>query len=203
MNKVFFIGSLLISCLTVAQPKESPKDSVILPIEIKGQLLENSNGEPIPYATIQYGQNKGVISNEEGRFRFLLDQVPVATDSMRITCMGFEQITLPLTGYKDSLIRLSSRTIDLKSVYVFDNPLTVEEIIAKIQENIPKNYSRQSQKTRFFLRQSNFNTVDKMDITFKKSSIAELNEELTGQHSGINSPIGSLLYRNLGRHIPA
>ena len=70
MKKAFFIGSLLISCLTVAQPKESQKDSVILPIEIKGQLLENSNGEPIPYATIQYGQNKGVISNEEGRFRF-------------------------------------------------------------------------------------------------------------------------------------
>ena len=184
--KIFYLCCCLLSLplLFAQQQSKQIPDSLLLPVEIKGKLIEQ-NGNPIPYATIQYGQNKGVISNEEGRFRFLLNQLPVAEDSMRITCMGFEQIALPLEGFRDSLIRMSSQTIDLKSVYVFDNPLTVEEIIVKIQENIPKNYSRKSHKTRFFLRQSNFNTVDRMDITFKKSSIAELNEELLDSILGL------------------
>ena len=161
----------------LAQENSKAKDSLGLPLEIKGELKE-ANGSPIPYATIQYGDEKGVISNDEGRFRFLLDQFPKETDSLKITCMGFESKTMPLQGFRDSSIVLSSKTIDLKGVYVFDNPLTVEEIIEKVQENIPTNYKNDSHKTRFFLRQSNFNTVDKMDITFKKSSIKELNKEL-------------------------
>ena len=161
----------------LAQENSKAKDSLGLPLEIKGELKE-ANGSPIPYATIQYGEEKGVISNDEGRFRFLLDQFPKETDSLKITCMGFESKTLPLLGFRDSSIVLSSKTIDLKGVYVFDNPLTVEEIIEKVQENIPANYKSDSHKTRFFLRQSYFNTIDKMDITFKKSSIKELNKKL-------------------------
>ena len=177
-----FVFSFVLS--TYAQEKTVAKDSIRLPLEIKGTLLE-SNGTPIPYATVQYGNQQGVISNDEGRFRFLFDRLPIESDSLLITCMGFERTAIPLDGYRDSTITLASKTINLQGVYVFDNPLTVDEIIEKVQANLAKNYKAESHKTRFFLRQSNFNTVDRMDITFKKSSIEELNKELLDSVMGL------------------
>ena len=101
-----FVCSFVLS--TYAQEKAIAKDSIRLPLEIKGTLLE-SNGTPIPYATVQYGNQQGVISNDEGRFRFLFDRLPIESDSLLITCMGFERTAIPLDGYRDSTITLASK----------------------------------------------------------------------------------------------
>ncbi|WP_297792555.1 carboxypeptidase-like regulatory domain-containing protein, partial [uncultured Eudoraea sp.] len=62
-------------------------------------------------------------------------------------------------------------------VYLFNNDLSIDEIIEKVKENLPSNYNREPIKQRLFFRQSSLNTVTKLDIEFEKSTIEELNKK--------------------------
>ena len=48
-------------------------------------VIDQVSGEPIPYATIETGPNQGIITNEEGEFTFLLDQIKKPQDSIYIS----------------------------------------------------------------------------------------------------------------------
>ncbi|MDH3699504.1 MAG: carboxypeptidase-like regulatory domain-containing protein [Flavobacteriaceae bacterium] len=141
-------------------------------------LLDSKSKKPVPYATIQYGINEGVIANEEGVFSFDHDQIKEPLDSIYITSMGYEKFGLPFDASLDSVIYIKPKAIKLSGVYLFDNPLTVKEIIEKVQERIPFNYNKEPVRQRFFLRQSSLNTIRKFDVDFKKSTIKELNKDL-------------------------
>ena len=52
-------------------------------------VKDSTTQQPIPYATVQLSNKKGVITNEEGRFSLLLDSNTKETDSLFISCMGY------------------------------------------------------------------------------------------------------------------
>ncbi|MCL6272479.1 carboxypeptidase-like regulatory domain-containing protein [Muricauda sp. 2012CJ35-5] len=145
---------------------------------ISSKLVDAKTNKGIPYATIQYGEHQGVITNEEGRFGFILDENGALPDSIYISSMGYQKTGFTLEQLQDSIITLKPKAIELTGVYLFDKELTVDEIMDLVEENLPKNYDNEPIKQRFFLRQSSFNTLQKLDIEFKKSTIEELNEEL-------------------------
>lgn len=145
---------------------------------VSSRLIDAKTKKGIPYATIEYSENQGVITNEEGRFSFLLDEKQKLLDSIYISSMGYEKTGFTLEQLQDSVIAIKSEAIKLSSVYVFDNELGVDEIIDRMKERLPKNVNTQPIKQRYFLRQSIFGTVQKVDLGFEKSSIEELNEEL-------------------------
>nr|WP_299385791.1 carboxypeptidase-like regulatory domain-containing protein [Allomuricauda sp.] len=142
------------------------------------KIVDAKTQKGIPYATIQYGEHLGVVTNEEGRFGFILEEGAALPDSIYISSMGYQKTGFTLEQLQDSLIFLKPKAIELSGVFVFDKELTVDEIMEKVEERIPDNYGKAPIKQRFFLRQSSFNTLTKLDIEFKKSTIAELNKEL-------------------------
>ncbi|MER3375069.1 MAG: carboxypeptidase-like regulatory domain-containing protein [Allomuricauda sp.] len=144
---------------------------------ISSKLVDAKTQKGILYATIQYGEHKGVITNDEGRFSFMLEG-GTAPDSIYISSMGYEKKGFALTQLQDSLVLLQPKAIALSGVYVFNEELEVDEIIEKMVERVPQNINKEPIKQRFFLRQSEFATINKVDFGFKKSSIAELNKEL-------------------------
>ncbi len=142
------------------------------------RLIDAKTQKGIPYATIQYGESKGVISNEEGRFSFTMERETFDLDSIYISSMGYEKAGFSLERLQDSVIVLMPKTIKLGGVYVFDNPLEVDEIIALMKERLPQNMNNAPIRQRYFLRQSVFSNIEKIDFGFEKSSIEELNKEL-------------------------
>ncbi len=144
---------------------------------IMARVVDAKTSEPVPYATIQFASNKGIIANDEGLFSFSLDDLSSTQDSVYISCMGYEKAALSIDSPLDSIISLTPKPIELNAVYLFDNELEVEDIIEKVRENLDQNYNREPVRQRLFLRQSNLNNVNKLDIEFKKSSIVELNEK--------------------------
>ncbi|MGX1929790.1 carboxypeptidase-like regulatory domain-containing protein [Flagellimonas sp. 2504JD4-2] len=144
---------------------------------ITSKLIDAKTQKGIPYATVQYGEYQGVITNEEGRFSFMLDEAK-APDSIYISSMGYQKTGFTLEQLQDSIIAITPKAIELSGVYLFDKELTVDEIMERVEERLPTNYNKAPLKQRFFLRQSSFNTLQKMDIEFKKSTIAELDEHL-------------------------
>ena len=140
------------------------------------RLIDAKTKKGIAYATIQFGKDQGVITNEEGKFSFVFEGNATPTDSVYISSMGYAKTSFSLGALNDSLIMLQPRAIELSSVYVFDKELDVNTIIERMKRSLEKNMNRSPLKQRYFLRQSEFTTIEKIDFGFEKSSIAELNK---------------------------
>ncbi|MEM9363925.1 MAG: carboxypeptidase-like regulatory domain-containing protein [Bacteroidota bacterium] len=151
---------------------------VLLAQNVSSKLIDAKTKKGIPYATVQYGENQGVITNEEGRFSFLLEKDSLALDSVYISSLGYEKNGFTLEQLQDSVVLVQPKNIELSGVYLFDKELEVEEIIRKVKERLPQNTNDQPVKQRYFLRQSIFGNIQKIDFGFEKSSIEGLDKEL-------------------------
>lgn len=145
---------------------------------VSSRLVDAKTQKGIPYATVQYGEHQGVITNDEGRFSFVLQEGASLPDSIYISSMGYEKKGFALQQLQDSLVMLSPKAIELSGVYLFDKELDVDDIIEKMKERLPQNINNDPIKQRFFLRRSEFATITKVDFGFEKSTIKELDKEL-------------------------
>ncbi|MEZ4969895.1 MAG: carboxypeptidase-like regulatory domain-containing protein [Flavobacteriaceae bacterium] len=143
---------------------------------ISSKIVDSITQQPIPYATVQINK-KGVITNEEGRFSLLLDPETKETDSLFISCMGYETLGRPLNEFKESVILLKAKPIELNPVIVSNKQYTAEELIEQVKININRNYSPNLTKKRVFFRDSYHQTLTKDNYTFKESTIAALNKK--------------------------
>lgn len=148
------------------------------------KLIDAKTKKGIPYATVQYGENQGVITNDEGRFSFILDSGHQQADSIYISSMGYKKTAFTLEQLQDSVISINPKAIQLSGVYVFDEELEVHEIIERMKERLPQNVNNEIVKQRYFLRQSEFADIEKVDFGFEKSTIEELDKALMDSIAG-------------------
>ena len=139
-------------------------------------IIDSASLEPIPYVTVQL-KNKGVITNEEGRFTFELNETIQPTDSLTISCIGYETVAKPLNQFEENQIVLASKAIDLNPVIVTNRRYTPEEILDIVEDSITKNYNLGLTKKRVFLRETYHNQIIKTDYRLKKSTIEAFNKE--------------------------
>ena len=144
---------------------------------ITSTIVDKKTNEPIPYASIQVSENEGVITNEEGRFSLNLGDGFSKTDSIYISSMGYEKVGIAVKNVTDSIIYIEPKAIELKGVFISDKNLTVDEIMDNVKDNLSKNYDFKLSHKRLFFRESEFNTLKKLKIDFKKSTIKELNKK--------------------------
>lgn len=142
---------------------------------LSSKIVDSVTQKPIPYVTVQLNK-KGVITNEEGRFSFLLDEHITEKDSLFISCIGYATIKRPLSEFTESVIYLSPKAIELNPVIVTNKNYSAEEIIDLVRDNLDKNYNKELSKKRLFFRDSYFQDFSKTDYTFIKSTIKELNK---------------------------
>jgi hypothetical protein len=142
------------------------------------QLLDQKTNAPIPFANIQYGTHRGVITNEDGIFNFTLRATAKASDSLYVSSMGYEKKAFPLQSQLDSIIYLAPKVFELKTVFVSSNPLDAKEIIENVKANLAVNYKVSLSKKKIFFRQSDLSHMKKVDFGFQKSTIAELDKPL-------------------------
>ncbi len=186
-----FTGSLLLAvalCPFLCFAQEMPEVSANEPdvrTEVRSRLVDAKTGEGIPYASIIYGEEKGVISNEEGRFRIVFGPREEVYDSIRIESMGYEQLRIALVDPLDTLITVSPKAIDLQGVFLFNKELSVEEILENTWSRFDDNYGKGNQKSRFFIRKSDLNNFTRFDIEFKKTTIPELTKPFLDSVVGI------------------
>lgn len=144
---------------------------------IHSRLLDAGTKMGIPYATVQFGEHQGVISNGEGVFSIVLGEGTPKPDSIHISSIGYGTMGIALDQIRDSIL-LQPKAIDLEGVYLFDRDLVVGEIIDKMKERIPQNVNRDPVKQRIFIRNSQGTHIERLDLGFEKSTIPELDREL-------------------------
>jgi hypothetical protein len=142
------------------------------------KVIDRDTKEPISYATIETGLYQGMVSNEEGEFTFLLENVKQPQDSIYISYMGYETKGLVFEENEGITIALLPQLYELKEVFLTTELLTIKEIIERVKDNLDKNYTSILTKKKIFFRHSDISNIKKMDFGFKKSTIDELNKEL-------------------------
>jgi len=117
-----------------------PKDSISDIIIIRGKVIENNSGDPIPFATISLtGTRIGTISSADGNFVFKYPRI-FSQDSVIISCLGFkmERIRLDFLDTSYSEIRLKPDYIPIQEVIIRKtDPLNLLQSSIK---RIPENY---------------------------------------------------------------
>ncbi|WP_194767374.1 carboxypeptidase-like regulatory domain-containing protein [Tamlana sp. I1] len=144
---------------------------------IQAKILDSVSKNPIPYATISINENSGVISNENGDFLLYLNDKSSKTDSLKIRSLGYETKQYLIKNFKDSIILLREKSIELEEVLVSNKNYSAEEIVEKINENLEQNYNHDPIKSRLFYRASFFNQLLKNEVKIKKTTIPELNQQ--------------------------
>ena len=139
-------------------------------------VIDSVSQQPIPYATVQL-KEKGVITNEDGNFNFILNETIAESDSLIISSMGYETLSKPISEFTTTRILLIPKAIELREVIVSNKNYTADEIVDLVEDNLEKNYSNVLTKKRLFYRVSNFDRWTKSDFKVKKSSIPVLNQK--------------------------
>ena len=138
-------------------------------------IIDQENKEPIPYATIKYAEFKGVITNEEGNFT--INDNLKNIDSITVSSIGYATQKFAITKLADTL-QLKPEDIKLSSVFLSTKNYTIDEIIENVADNLEKNHHSNYTKHRFFMRESNHQTMKQFKFDFLKSSIEEISEKL-------------------------
>lgn len=139
-------------------------------------LKDENNKEIIPYASIIFDENKGIITNEEGRFT--LDLGKIRHDSIYISSIGFQPKAFAVNKLKDSILFLSQEVEQLDLVYLNSKNYSAEDIMDFVEEGIDSNYTPFSSNKKVFYRQSFITTISKLEMKIKESSIEEIDKKL-------------------------
>ena len=163
MRHIYFLLLVLISFNLKAQSK-------------KVKIIDSISFEPVPFATIFFSNNNGIISDEDGLFELIPEQYS-KKDSLFVSSMGFEPKQFSLDIFNDSIIRLVPKTISLKNVVVTNNQLSSNEIIDSVKLYIDKNYNFNITENKLFFRQEFNQELEKFKLNKFKSTIKDLTAE--------------------------
>ena len=144
---------------------------------IKIQIIDSLSSDPVPFATVHFSNNRGLITGEIGFFELLPEQIE-ENDSLFVSSIGFERVAVGLKEFNDSIIYTQPKAIVLDDVILTNKNYTTEKIISLVQDRLNDNYSLDYSKRRMFIRELYGQDISKIKIDKFKSSIAELNRSL-------------------------
>ena len=144
---------------------------------ISVKILDSISFNPIPFATVSFSNSSGVISDENGDFELIKNELN-DEDSLFISSMGYKKVSYSLNRFNDSIIFLSPKPIELNNVIITNRKLSSQEIIEKIKAAITQNYQTDLSENKIFYRKEYNSTIEKFEINKFKSSIDNVNDLL-------------------------
>lgn len=151
-----------------------------------GTILD-SKSNPVPYATIQIGENYGVVSNQEGVFSINLNNRS-DTDIVTISFLGYKDLELTVKEFTSKdIFTLEEDTISLDQAFITNKEFTPIELIEKVMAYRDSNYTKDGLQRKVFLRKSSRYEPQKVEIKFKRSTLfskktlKEVNQQLKNE----------------------
>ena len=141
------------------------------------QVKDSLTLTPIPFSTVSFSNNKGLISDENGIFQLIKSEL-INQDSLYVSSMGYEKVSYPLIKFKDSIIYLRPKPVVLNDVILTNKRLSSIEIIQEAYKNIDKNYEKGLTKNKIFLSKRSSSKTKRFNTSKFKSSIKEINYSL-------------------------
>ena len=92
-------------------------------------VLDSLSQKPVEYASIYFSAKNGVITNSNGEFNITIRRDIKATDSLVISCLGYEEKRIALLNFNKDIIYLNQKSVDLDEVFITNKEYTIDEII--------------------------------------------------------------------------
>ena len=144
--------------------------------ELNAVILDSLSQNPIPFASIYLKSGTGVVSNEEGRFGLYYTEQQSPSDSLFISCMGYETFGIQLKEAQDSIFYLSPKSIALNSIILSNKAVDVQQLLNQIKDNISEKYELGYTRKKLFFRETGNSEFKTLNVKIKKSSIEEFNQ---------------------------
>ena len=141
------------------------------------KIIDSLSLESIPFASVYFSNNNGLISDEEGYFELIPEQFNTG-DTLFVSSLGFQTKKIHLNFFRDSIIRLKQESITLKNVVVTNKQLTSLEIIKRVKQNLDYNYNKEISEYKLFFRQDYSQTNEEFALNKFKSSIKDLDSKV-------------------------
>ena len=163
------------------------------------QVKDSLTLTPIPFSTVSFSNNKGLISDENGIFQLITTEL-INQDSLFVSSMGYEKVSYPLIKFKDSIIYLSPKPVVLNDVILTNKRLSSIEIVKEVYKNIDKNYEKGLTKNKIFLSKRSISKTKRFNTSKFKSSIKEINYSLLDSISNNLSKVNKNALETLCYH---
>lgn len=95
--------------------KDGPIDDDSSSLPITGMIYDRETMAPIPYVSVQWEDQQGTVSSSEGDFEV---RVPIGTDSLHFTAVGYYPETVSFGDVNDYRIGLRPQTVGIEEVVV-------------------------------------------------------------------------------------
>ena len=134
------------------------------------QLLDASNGQTVPFASILTGPGTGTISNAEGYFT--VDTAKLEDGSITISCMGYETLKLQMNQLSTmgGQVKLKPAAINLNEVRVGSRIPSADEIIGEVRNKLTINYADAATAYRLYYRESEHMNFEDLVLEVEKAS---------------------------------
>jgi len=116
------------------------------PLCLTGRIIDAKTNNPIPFATVNiFNDFFGVVSNEDGSFRLLVNSKDTVI-SVKIRCIGYDQIVVNLSKFDIQFVqkfRLTSKSYQIKEVEIKgkkQKQKSAAEIVALAVNRIESNF---------------------------------------------------------------
>ena len=114
------------------------------------QIQDSLTLSPIAFSTVSFSNNKGLISDEDGMFELVKNEL-VNQDSLFVSSLGYQKASFALNKFKDSIVFLLPKPVILADVILTSKRLTSEEIIEEVIKNIERNYEKGITQNKVFV----------------------------------------------------
>ena len=135
---------------------------------VTGKILSETN-EAIPYATIQIGDDYGVISNEEGFFSIKTKGFS-SSAIVKISCLGFESLEFNLADFTSNDYVLIEKVNELSEVFLNSRPLSVDSIMYYVNARLKDNYRFDGNEFKIFSRKTEYIVGKNANFEITKST---------------------------------
>jgi hypothetical protein len=115
-------------------------------------VYDKENNQPVIFASVYTGNNKGVITNQEGVFKLNVANLK-STDSLYFSSLGFQEKALTLEAVqKRDTIFLKIQQEMLDEVVVSNDKLSANQIIQRLKDSLESNHTINPSNLRIFSR---------------------------------------------------
>ena len=133
-------------------------------------VFDKESKIPIVFASVYTANKSGVITNQEGNFKFNISNLS-PMDSLYISSLGYEDKALTIkTAQELDTIFLNVQQEMLDEVVVSDENLSADQIIQRFKDSLVSNHSIDYSELRIFSRYKTTYTPVETGLELDKSS---------------------------------
>lgn len=151
---------------------------------LSSKIVDAQTGQPIPFATVQYSEFNGVMSNEEGVFTIKDTDLTPFKDVLIISSLGYKKTEITFQNPLPILIELEPDIYEITPVSISSKNLTEKEILDKIKDQINENYENNEMKYQFFVRNSGMGHQREFSFSLKESTLENITQKLLDETFG-------------------